>query len=98
MKKPGEMVALAPVELHWGAKYVFFAEKAGEVRFRARQVPKDPGAHFLDAFDLALPYVDYVNNLDFLGELQTLNYQHSYLPYSHPYDLQHIFSYHQVYL
>lgn len=48
-EKPGEMVALAPVELHWGAKYVFFAEKAGEVRFRARQVPKDPGAHFLDA-------------------------------------------------
>jgi len=48
-EKPGEMVALAPVELHWGAKYAFFADKAGEVHFRARQVPKDPGAHYLDS-------------------------------------------------
>ena len=38
--KPGEMVELSPFELLWQFKYVFFAERAGKVRFRARLVPK----------------------------------------------------------
>ena len=41
--KPGEMVELSPFELLWQLEYVFFAEKAGKVKFRARLVSKSDG-------------------------------------------------------
>ena len=42
--KPGEMVSLSPVELLWKLEYVFFAERPGKVKFRARLVSKTDGA------------------------------------------------------
>ena len=41
--KPGEMAALSQIELMWGARYAFFADRPGTVRFRGRYVPKSSG-------------------------------------------------------
>ena len=43
--KPGEMVELSAMELLWQLEYVFFAEKAGKARFRARLVSKTDDAN-----------------------------------------------------
>ena len=42
--KPGEMVSLSPFELLWNLEYVFFAERPGKAKFRARLVSKTDGA------------------------------------------------------
>ena len=41
--KSGKMAALSRFELMWGARYAFFADRPGAVRFRGRYVPKSHG-------------------------------------------------------
>ena len=53
-EQPGQMVKMAPLELLWGARYVFFADSPGKVRFRARQIPKNEGQTFCDERKIAI--------------------------------------------
>lgn len=52
--KPGEMAALSQIELMWGARYAFFADHPGTVRFRGRYVPKSPGVKRPPAYPIAV--------------------------------------------
>lgn len=47
---PGRMVPLAPYELLWGARYVFFADRPGKIRFRMRQCRKHDAQKFHDTY------------------------------------------------
>ena len=55
--KPGEMVGLSPFELCWRLKYVFFADQAGKVNFKARQVSKNPATEVRDSLTLSVKNV-----------------------------------------